>query len=69
MVRRRNPVHYWAEEKNELNIRQDAGELFSAVGGNFWRSVWKRIESSESRDERSTQVREKTLEPPRDYAV
>ncbi len=49
--------------------RHDNSELFGALGGNFWRSVWKRIESSDPRSGRSTQVREVVLEAPRDYVV
>jgi len=59
----------WAEEENEINIRRDNSELLGALGGNIWRSVWKRIESSDPRLERVAQVPEMTLEAPRDYVV
>ncbi len=49
--------------------RHDNSELFGSLGDNFWRSVWKRIESSDPRSERSAQVRGVVLEAPRDYVV
>ena len=59
----------WAEEEKEINIRHDNSELPDAMGGNFWRMVWKRIENSDHRSDASAQMREMALEPPRDYVV
>ncbi len=44
-------------------------EHTAAPDGNFWRSVWKRIESSNQRKEPFTQVHQTTPEAPRDYVV
>jgi len=59
----------WAEEEKMINIRHDNSELPDALGGNFWRSVWKRIEKSDQRSDAPAQVSKVALEPPRDYVV
>jgi len=63
------PALNWAEEEKEINIRHDNSELPDALGGNFWRMVWKRIEKSDQRSDASAQVAEMSMEPPRDYVV
>jgi hypothetical protein len=63
------PDPVWAEEESEINIRRDNSELLGATGGNFWRSIWKRIERSDARDERTEQAPEMSLQAPRDYVV
>ncbi len=69
MTRQYNPVLNRAEEESEIHIRRDNSELFRAFGGDFWGSVWKRIENSEQRSEASARLPEMALEPPRDYVV
>lgn len=69
MTRNHNPVLQWAEEENLTRLRRDNSELLGAAGGNFWRSIWKRIEGSDSGSERLARVPEVTLEAPRDYVV
>ncbi|MCP4766274.1 MAG: hypothetical protein GY875_08370 [Gammaproteobacteria bacterium] len=52
-----------------INIRHDNSELLDALGGNFWRLIWKRIENSDRRSDASAQGSQMALEPPRDYVV
>ncbi len=56
-------------KRREINIQHDNSQLPDALGGNFWRSVWKRIEKSDQRSDVSAQVREMEQEAPRDYVV
>ena len=56
-----------------MNARYDTNQNLAEAAGNsgdsFWRSVWKRIEITQSRPERAASVRELPLQPPRDYVV
>jgi hypothetical protein len=56
-----------------MNARYNTNQTIAEAAGNpgvsFWRSVWKRIEVTQSRPERVAGVRELPLQPPRDYVV
>ena len=52
-----------------MDTRNNKQGALSAPGNDFWRLVWKRIESSRSKADRSAQTRDLSLEPPLDYAV
>jgi len=69
MARFDNRVLNWAEEENEIDNRHDNRAPPGARSGNFWRSVWKGIESSNVPAESPAPMQEMSLEPPRDYVV
>ena len=59
----------WAEEDIETSPERVDSEMTGVAGGNFWRSVWKRIEHSDSIRESSPPLQDVVPEPPRDYVV